>query len=70
MPAGWCFIFFGQAHSCCFSRDAFSEMIQGNPYAGNKELLLLPGVVHTDLYDKKDVIPFEKITEFFHKSMR
>ncbi|MBS5571215.1 MAG: hypothetical protein KHX22_08095 [Clostridiales bacterium] len=45
-------------------------MIQGNPYAGNKELLLLPGVVHTDLYDKKDVIPFEKITEFFHKSMR
>ena len=45
-------------------------MIQGNPYARNKRLLLLPGVVHTDLYDKKDVIPFEKITEFFHKSMR
>ena len=36
-------------------------------YASNKELLLIPGAVHTDLYDNMDVIPFDKIEEFFRK---
>ena len=55
-----------KAHSCYFSRDAFAHMMEGNPYTANKELLIIPGAVHTDLYDRKDIIPFDKITSFFH----
>jgi len=51
-----------KAHSCYFSRDAF-EKLNGD----NKELMIIPGAVHTDLYDRTDVIPFDKITEFFQK---
>ena len=54
-----------KAHSCYFSRDAFAAMVKDNPYAGNKELLILPGAVHTDLYDRADVIPFDKMEAFF-----
>lgn len=50
------------AHSCYFSKDAFAKL-QGD----NKELLILPEVVHTDLYDQKDKIPFDYIEEFFNK---
>ena len=56
-----------KAHSCYFSRDAFAHMVEGNPYTSNKELLIIPGAVHTDLYDRKDIIPFDKITSFFHE---
>ena len=49
-----------KAHSCYFSKDAFKKL-QGD----NKELLIIPGAVHTDLYDRTDVIPFDKLTEFF-----
>lgn len=51
-----------KAHSCYFSRDAF-EKLQGD----NKELLIIPGAVHTDLYDRTDIIPFDKITAFFRR---
>lgn len=44
-------------------------MVKGN-YAENKELLLIPGAVHTDLYDRLDVIPFDKIEAFFRKSFK
>ncbi len=56
-----------QAHSCYMSRDAFAAMMDGNPCPKNKELLMIPGAVHTDLYDRMDVIPFEKLTQFFQK---
>ncbi len=59
-----------KAHSCYFSRDAYEDMIKGNPYAYNKELMIIPGAVHTDLYDRMDVIPFGKITEFFRNEMK
>ena len=59
-----------KAHSCYFSRDAYAAMTEGNPYPENKELLIIPGAVHTDLYDKLDVIPFDKMAEFFRKAMR
>jgi hypothetical protein len=58
------------AHSCYFSRDAFARMVQDNPYADNKELLLIPGAVHTDLYDRKDIIPFDKMAAFFTNYLR
>ena len=39
-------------------------MIKGSKYTDNKELLIIPEAVHTDLYDKIDVIPFEKMEKF------
>lgn len=51
-----------KAHSCYFSRDAF-EKLEGE----NKELMLIPGAVHTDLYDRTDVIPFDRMAAFFKK---
>lgn len=59
-----------KAHSCYFSRDAYAAMTEGNPYPENKELLIIPGAVHTDLYDKLDVIPLDKMADFFRKAMR
>jgi fermentation-respiration switch protein FrsA (DUF1100 family) len=53
-----------KAHSCYFSRDAFSKL-KGD----NKELLILPDTVHTDLYDQKDVIPFNKLENFFKENL-
>lgn len=51
-----------KAHSCYFSWDAFLAL-----KGGNKELMLIPGAVHTDLYDSLNVISFRKVTVFFHK---
>lgn len=51
-----------KAHSCYFSKDTYT-MLKGE----NKELLLIPDAVHTDLYDNMDVIPFDKIADFFRK---
>ena len=59
-----------KAHSCYFSKDAFADMVRDNPYADNKELLLIPGAVHTDLYDRKDIIPFDKIEQFFRTYLK
>ena len=59
-----------KAHSCYFSRDAFADMVRDNPYAENKELLIIPDVVHTDLYDRKEIIPFGKIEQFFREYLQ
>lgn len=59
-----------KAHSCYFSKDAFADMVKDNPYTDNKELLLIPGAVHTDLYDRKDIIPFDKIQQFFQEYLK
>ena len=59
-----------EAHSCYFSKDAFADMVRDNPYTDNKELLIIPGAVHTDLYDRKDVIPFDKIELFFRAYLK
>lgn len=60
------------AHSCYFGKDAFANMIENNKYTENKELLIIPNTVHTDLYDGggKDAIPFDKMVEFFNKKLR
>ena len=55
----------GKAHSRYFSEDVYKKM-KGN----NKELLIIPGAVHTDLYDHMDVIPFAKIAEFFKTNLK
>ena len=61
-----------KAHSCYFSKDAFANMIKDNPCVENKELMIIPDIVHTDLYDGggKNAIPFDKITAFFHENLK
>ena len=56
-----------KAHSCYFSRDAYADMVRDSKYTDNKELMIIPGAVHTDLYDGggKNAIPFDKIQSFF-----
>ncbi len=60
-----------KAHSCYFSRDAYAAMVKDSPYAGNKELLIIPDAVHTDLYDGggKNAIPFDKLEAFFRENL-
>lgn len=61
-----------KAHSCYFSKDAYANMINGNPNPDNKELMIIPDAVHTDLYDggNKDAIPFDKMTAFFNTYLK
>lgn len=54
-----------KAHSCYFSKDAF-EKLKGD----NKELHIIPDAVHTDLYDQEELIPFDKMEEFFQKNLK
>lgn len=54
-----------KAHSCYFSRDAFQKLT-----GDNKELLLIPGANHTDLYDNLKVIPFDRIESFFREYLK
>ena len=54
-----------KAHSLYFSKDAF-EKLTGD----NKELVIIPNATHTDLYDKVDLIPFDKLESFFTDSMK
>ena len=54
-----------KAHSCYFSKDAYNNMIKDSKYTDNKELMIIPNAVHTDLYDNLAVIPLIKIAEFF-----
>ncbi len=55
------------AHSCYFSRDAYADMVRNSRYAENKELLIIPGASHTDLYDGggRGAIPFDRLEDFF-----
>lgn len=58
-----------KAHSCYFAKDAYKAMTEDSKYTDNKELLLIPGAVHTDLYDNLDVIPFDKIEDFIRDNI-
>ena len=60
------------AHSCYFSRDAYANMIRNSKYADNKALMIIPGAVHTDLYDGggKDAIPFDRMEAFFNDYLK
>jgi len=53
------------AHSRYFSEDAFKKL-RGD----NKELVIIPGANHVDLYDNMDVIPFDRIQAFFEKYLK
>ena len=57
------FIHGEKAHSLYFSQTAFAAAKEP------KELMVIPGAVHTDLYDKVDVIPFDKLQSFFEQHL-
>lgn len=54
-----------KAHSRYMGEGAFKKL-----KGSNKELLIIPGASHTDLYDKMDVIPFDKIVEFYNTYLK
>jgi fermentation-respiration switch protein FrsA (DUF1100 family) len=54
-----------KAHSRYFSEDAFKKL-QGD----NKELMIIPGASHVDLYDRTDIIPFDKLETFFNNYLK
>ncbi|MCC8015677.1 MAG: alpha/beta hydrolase [Eubacterium sp.] len=53
-----------EAHSLMYSQAAY-ELLQGD----NKELMIIPGASHTDLYDQMDIIPFDDLQSFFEENM-
>ena len=61
-----------KAHSCYFSKDAYAAMTADSQYTENKELMIIPDAVHTDLYDGggKDAIPFDKIEGFYREYLK
>ena len=61
-----------KAHSCYFSKDAYADMVKDSKYADNKELMIIPDAVHTDLYDggDKDYIPFDKLQSFYEQYLQ
>lgn len=44
-------------------------MTKDSKYADNKELMIIPDAVHTDLYDNLEVIPFDKMQSFFEENL-
>jgi len=62
-PRPLLFITGDQAHSREFSEDAYKRA--ANP----KELIMVPGAGHVDLYDRIDLIPFDKLASFFTRSL-
>lgn len=54
-----------KAHSRYFSEDAFKKL-KGD----NKELMIIPGANHVDLYDRMDIIPFDKMMSFFVEHLK
>ena len=59
-----------KAHSCYMGRDAYQNMIKDSKYTDNKELVIVPDATHTDLYDQKDKIPFDKIEGFLKEHLK
>ena len=61
-----------KAHSCYFGRDAYENMTKDSKYTDNKELLIIEGASHTDLYDggEKKVIPFDKLEAFYNEYLK
>ena len=61
-----------KAHSCYFGKDAYEAMTKDSKYTDNKELLLIEGASHTDLYDggKNNAIPFDKLEAFYDEYLK
>ena len=62
----------GEAHSRYFAEDAYRDMTSYTNYRDNKELMIIPGATHCDLYDggKDKVIPWDKLEAFFKANLK
>ena len=58
------------SHSYYLGKDAYNDMIKYSEYTDNKELVIVPGATHCDLYDQKDIIPFDKIEKFLKENLK
>jgi hypothetical protein len=58
------FIMGENAHSRYFTEDAYKKASEP------KELYIVPGARHIDLYDRTDMIPFDKLTSFFAENLK
>ena len=58
------FIIGENAHSRYFSEDAYKKASEP------KELIIVPGARHIDLYDRIDMIPFDKLESFFRNYLK
>ncbi len=61
-----------KAHSFYFGKDAYENMTKDSKYADNKQLLVIEGASHTDLYDggETGAIPFDKIAVFYNEYLK
>ena len=61
-----------KAHSFYFGKDAYDNMVKDSKYSDNKELLVIEGATHTDLYDggNKNAIPFDRLADFFNEYLK
>ena len=61
-----------KAHSFYFGKDAYENMIKDSKYTDNKQLLVIEGASHTDLYDggNKNAIPFDRLADFFNEYLK
>ncbi len=64
------FVHGDKAHSFYMGKDAYDNMIKNSKYTSNKEFVAIPGATHTDLYDQKDIIPFDKIEKFLKDNLK
>ena len=56
-----------KAHSYYMGKDAYANMIKDSKYKDNKDFITVKDATHTDLYDQKDKIPFDKIEKFLKR---
>lgn len=64
------FVHGDKAHSFYMGKDAYDNMIKNSKYTSNKEFVAIPGATHIDLYDQKDIIPFDKIEKFLKDNLK
>ena len=55
-----------------WKQKVYADMTKDSKYSDNKELMIIPDAVHTDLYDggDKDYIPFDKIESFMREHLK
>ena len=59
-----------KAHSFYFGSDAYKKLTVTPGQDNNKLLMVIPGASHTDLYDQKDIIPFDALVRFFNEYLK
>ena len=59
-----------KAHSFYFGSDAYKKLTVTPGQDNNKLLMVIPGASHTDLYDRKDIIPFDALVRFFNEYLK